>query len=75
MTSGMTAQMLQTGEQTGKLAEILTKLSLFYDREIDNGVRSLVSLIEPLIMVVMGVAVGIVVVAIILPMYNLAGQI
>ncbi|MBU4482363.1 type II secretion system F family protein [Candidatus Parcubacteria bacterium] len=70
----MVTYMVDVGEQTGKLDNVLEKLSDFYAREIDNLVVNLVSLIEPLIMVVLGVAVGLMVAAIILPMYNLASS-
>lgn len=70
----MMSQMLSIGEQTGKLDQILEKLAAFYSREIDNLVRNLVTLIEPMIMILMGVAVGMMVSAIILPMYKLASQ-
>ncbi len=68
----MVSQMMRLGEQTGRLDQVLEKLTSFYSREIENMVGNLVSLIEPLIMVVMGIAVGVMVAAIILPMYNLA---
>lgn len=68
----MVSQMMNLGEQTGRLDQVLEKLTNFYAREIQNSVDNLVSLIEPLIMVVMGIAVGVMVAAIILPMYNLA---
>ena len=70
----MVSYMVDVGEQTGKLDVVLNKLSDFYGREIDNMVANLVSLIEPLIMVVLGVAVGLMVAAIIMPMYNLASS-
>ena len=70
----MVTQMLGIGEQTGKIDVILSRLTDFYTREIENMVRNLTTLMEPLIMLVMGVAVGIMVSAIILPMYNLAAQ-
>lgn len=70
----MVPQMLAVGEETGQLAGILEKLTNFYTREVDNGVTTLVSVIEPLLMVVIGVGVGLVVASIILPMYRLAGQ-
>jgi len=70
----MVSYMISVGEQTGKLDLVLQKLSDFYTREIDNLVANLVSLIEPLIMVVLGVAVGLMVAAIIMPMYNLASS-
>jgi len=68
----MVSQMMQVGEQTGKLDQILEKLTDFYSRELENLVSNLTTLIEPLIMLVMGGAVGFVVVAIILPLYNLS---
>jgi type IV pilus assembly protein PilC len=68
----MLAQMLSVGERTGRIDAVLVKLSDFYSREVDNAVANLVTLIEPLILMLMGVAVGIMVAAILLPMYNLA---
>ena len=71
----MVSQMMRVGEETGKLDQILDKLTGFYSRELENMVANLVTLIEPLIMMVMGAAVGFVVVSIILPMYNLSAGI
>ncbi len=70
----MVSQMLAVGEKTGKIDVILERITDFYSREINNIVANLMTLMEPIIMVVMGVAVGIMVAAIILPMYNMAGQ-
>ncbi|HTM68428.1 MAG TPA: type II secretion system F family protein [Candidatus Binatia bacterium] len=70
----MIPQMMAVGEETGRLGEVLERLTGFYSRELSNSVSNLVSAIEPLIMLVMGGAVGIMVSAIILPMYNLASQ-
>lgn len=71
----MVAQMLNVGEKTGKLDTILEKIANFYTREIDNLLRNLVTLIEPIVMVVMGVGVGLMIAAIILPLYNLSSAI
>lgn len=68
----MVSQMLSLGEKTGRIDEILDKLSSFYGREVNNTMNNLTSLIEPLILLIMGVAVGLLVAAIILPIYNLA---
>lgn len=68
----MMSQMLSVGEETGRLDDILNRLTNFYSREIDNMVRNLVTLIEPLIMIIMGIAVGVMVAAIILPIYTLS---
>ena len=71
----MLPQMMIVGEQTGKLDIILEKLGSFYAKELENLVANLVSIIEPLILVVMGGAVAIMVMAILLPMYNLSSAI
>jgi len=68
----MVSQMMAVGEETGRLDDILMRLTNFYSREIDNMVRNMVTLIEPLVMIIMGVAVGVMVAAIILPMYTLS---
>ncbi len=68
----MVSQMMNLGERTGKLEDILDKLANFYGREVSNKVANMVALIEPLIMIILGVAVGIMVSAILLPMYSLA---
>lgn len=71
----MLPQMMIVGEQTGKLDLILDKLANFYAKELENLVANLVSIIEPLILVVMGGAVAIIVMAILLPLYNLSSAI
>lgn len=68
----MVSQMLAVGEETGRLTDILDKLAGFYSREIDNLVGGLVTLIEPVIILVIGVAVALLVSAIILPMYSMS---
>ena len=70
----MVSQMLSIGEKTGKMDIILARISDFDGREIATMVANLMTLMEPIIMVIMGVAVGIMVAAIILPMYNLASN-
>lgn len=70
----MVSQMLNLGEKTGRLDDILDKLANFYNREVDNIVNNLVTLLEPLIMLIMGVAVGGLVSSIILPLYSLASS-
>lgn len=70
----MVSQMMVVGEKTGRLEEILQRLSNFYGKEVETLVTNLVTLVEPLIMIVLGLAVGVMVSAIILPLYNLAGS-
>lgn len=70
----MVPQMINVGEKTGKLDEVLDKITDFYGREVSNMLANLSTIIEPLIMVIMGVGVGTMVAAILMPMYNLASQ-
>ena len=68
-------QMLAVGEETGRLQEVLDRTSDFFKREVDNLVRNLVTLIEPLVMVLLGLAVGVMVSAIMLPLYNMSSAV
>ncbi|MFA5129402.1 MAG: type II secretion system F family protein [Patescibacteria group bacterium] len=68
----MMNQMLAVGEETGKLQEVLRRVADFFKREVDNVVGNLVTLIEPVVMILLGLAVGVMVSAILLPMYNLS---
>ena len=71
----MLSQMMIVGERTGRIDNILERLSEFYSREINNLVGNLTTLIEPLILVIMGVGVAGIVAAIMLPMYKVAQNI
>jgi type IV pilus assembly protein PilC len=71
----MMTQMLGVGEETGKTQEVLQRLSAFFAREIDNLVANMVSLIEPAVMILLGVGVGVMVSAILLPLYNLSSAV
>lgn len=68
------AQMVSVGEETGKLDEVLAKLALYYESESETKVKALTTAIEPLIMVMMGIGVGFLVIAVIMPIYNLTSQ-
>jgi len=70
----MVPQMMSVGERTGKIDSVLDRVTDFYTRESSNMLDNLRKLMEPLIMVVMGIGVGIMVAAVLLPMYNLASQ-
>jgi type IV pilus assembly protein PilC len=72
---GMVVQMVAVGEQTGALDTMLSKIADFYEDEVDVAVASLTSLLEPLLMVVVGAVVGVVLVAMYLPIFDLAGHI
>jgi len=67
----MVVQMITVGEQTGALDEMLTKIAVFYEAEVDSAVDTMTSIIEPIMIVVMGGIVGGMVVAMYLPMFKL----
>jgi len=67
----MVTQMISVGEQTGALDEMLDKIANFYDDEVDSAVDALTSIIEPAMIVIMGVIVGGMLVAMYLPMFKL----
>jgi type IV pilus assembly protein PilC len=67
----MVVQMISVGESTGALDEMLTKIAVFYESEVDTAVDTLTSIIEPIMIVVMGGIVGGMVVAMYLPMFKL----
>ena len=71
----MVVQMIKTGEETGKLNFMLKTLGRFYKKEVDNAVDTLVSLIEPVMIVVLGGAVGILLISILGPIYNITAGI
>lgn len=68
------SQMMRIGEETGTLSGVLESIAKFYDAEVENTTRSLTTLIEPILIVILGIGVGILVVGVLLPIYNLAGQ-
>lgn len=68
------AQMVNVGEETGKVDEVLTKVGRYFESESERGVATLTAAIEPLIMIVLGIGVGILVIAVVLPIYNLTGS-
>jgi len=68
-------QMVKVGEETGALGSILKTLADFYKRETDDAVDTLVGLIEPVMIVVLGLGVGILLVSVLMPIYNMAGSI
>ena len=67
----MVVQMMAVGEETGAMDEMLDKIADFYDQEVEATVDALTSLIEPLLIVVMGVCVGGMVISLYLPMFNI----
>lgn len=68
-------QMMKTGEETGSLGQILRTMAHFYRREVDDIVDTLVGLIEPIMIVVLGLGVGVLLSSILIPIYNIASSI
>ena len=66
------SQMVRIGEETGKMDFMLKNLAVFYSREVENTVKNLVSLIEPMLIIVLGLGVGFLVAAIFVPIYSIS---
>jgi len=69
----MVTQMISVGEETGRLDQMLVKVADFYDSEVDATLKGLASLIEPIMIVVLGVMVGFIAISVITPIYTLIG--
>jgi type IV pilus assembly protein PilC len=72
---GMVTQMISVGESTGALDSMLSKIADFYEDEVDEAVANLMSLLEPIIIVFLGVTIGGIVIAMYLPLFTLIQQI
>jgi type IV pilus assembly protein PilC len=70
----MVVQMIAVGEETGRVDEMLFKVADFYESEVDAAIKALTSIIEPILIVVLGLLVGFVAVSVISPIYDLVGQ-
>jgi len=68
------SQMLAVGEETGKVDEVMNNVSKYFETEAEQAVKGLTTAIEPLMMILLGVGVGFLVIAIVLPIYNLTSQ-
>ncbi len=69
--STLVIQMIEIGEETGKTAEILSKLADFFESEVSNATKNLSSIVEPVLMIVIGAVVGFFVVSMMQPMYSM----
>lgn len=69
---GVLAQMSKVGEETGSLGKILETLSNFYRREVNNAVDTLIGLIEPAMIVLLGLGVGVLLASVLMPIYNIS---
>ncbi len=71
----MVTQMISIGEQTGNIDQMLSKVADFYEDEVENATDAMTSLMEPLLMVVLGGIIAVIVVAMYLPIFNLANTV
>ncbi len=71
----MVTQMIQVGEETGTMEQVLAEVSNFYEAEVDDTVKNLSSIIEPLMVMIIGAVVGVLAVGLILPIYNIGQNI
>jgi len=67
-------RMISVGEETGKLGEVLSKVSAYFGQEAEASVKNLTTALEPLIMIVLGIGVGFLIIAVLMPIYNLTSQ-
>ncbi|MBX4209336.1 type II secretion system F family protein [Candidatus Parcubacteria bacterium] len=72
---GIMIQMIKVGEESGELGKILKTLSVFYSREVVNAVDTLVDLIEPAMIVLLGLGVGFLLASVLIPIYNISSNI
>jgi len=68
----LVSQLLSVGESTGRMEDLLSKINDFYSRQVDDVVENLVTLLQPILMVIIGVVVAILFASILLPIYNLS---
>ena len=67
----MVSQMVKIGEETGELDKMLGKIADFYEDEVDTSIQSLTSIIEPVMMIGVGIMVGTIVISMYLPMFKM----
>lgn len=72
---GIMTAMIKVGEETGELGSILKTLAKFYNREVSNAVDTLVDLIEPFMIVLLGLGVGVLLASVLIPIYNVSSAI
>jgi type IV pilus assembly protein PilC len=71
----MVVSMIQVGEQSGKMDEMLMKIAFFYEDEVDDAIKTMLSLIEPIMLVGIGVIIGVIVIAMYLPIMDMGNTV
>lgn len=72
---GILVQMIKVGEETGELGNILKTMASFYQREVINAIDTMISLIEPVMIVLLGLGVGVLLASVLMPIYNIANAV
>ena len=72
---GILTQMVRVGEETGRISNVLETMAKFYEREVINAVDTMVGLIEPIMIVLLGAGVGGLLSAVLIPIYNITGSV
>src|SRR5205823_11410892 len=67
----MVSHMVKIGEETGELEKMLGKIADFYEDEVDSAIQSLTSIVEPIMMIMVGAMVGVIVISMYLPMFKM----
>jgi type IV pilus assembly protein PilC len=70
----MVSQIVSVGEKTGNLDKLLADLSTFYQEEVENSLKNFVTVLEPVLMIIVGIAVGLMVISVITPIYSIIGK-
>ena len=70
----MLASMVKIGEESGSLDKILNKTADFYEDEVEQAIQTATALIEPILIVTMGIAIGVIVISVMLPMFDMYSQ-
>ncbi|MHC4300311.1 MAG: type II secretion system F family protein [Planctomycetota bacterium] len=68
-------QMLRAGEKSGKLGEVSDKVSVFYEKKLEASIKSVMALIEPVMITIMGTIIGTIAIALLLPVFRISSVI
>jgi type IV pilus assembly protein PilC len=65
-------QMLRAGEKSGKLGEVCGKISAFYEKKLESSIKSVMAMIEPLMITILGIIIGTIAIALLLPVFRIS---